>query len=563
MSARPHALDLPGRRLVVVDVETNGLHGDVRILSLGLAELRRGIVARSQHWLIDPGNVRMEEGAIAVNGLTPELLEGASSFADNFETIAEWLQPGPTRLTLVAHNAHFDAARLRDEFRRLGEELPSFDLLDTRRLAEATEIPVTSRSLAALLDALGLANTAPHTALADTLAVAEAATQMMKLLTRRSGPMSLAEVIDALCVPYDPERGQRELDDEETSALASFSDAHRSAHLTDISDGRRRGAVLNVCLAEHCVFLPRRMEDGVRSSEQAKQVAAWAITHLEESRLTRADQGRLLRGLGQVLRRTENPKFVAAFYHSRLVPYLTKSRKCATRRQCERCADESGVCDFVGVLRRIVDAFIRDEYDPARPMRRARVDAFLPGYDPAVPRKRGRPPQGFYGELVFQGHLDAAGYGAARVAEHRRVTGSRDWAYSVLAKAWNDGCHTPHLVEMLASMTVVDAVGEVDADGVFDPKAPVRNAISYIDTCLEENAGIFDPVLRQLTKRRDRLEALANAPVRPPRDPSRARNRRPPHRYQLGVAPPLISRSGERTPRTAAGRLSARGAVRG
>ena len=172
MSARPHALDLPGRRLVVVDVETNGLHGDVRILSLGLAELRRGIVARSQHWLIDPGNVRMEEGAIAVNGLTPELLEGASSFADNFETIAEWLQPGPTRLTLVAHNAHFDAARLRDEFRRLGEELPSFDLLDTRRLAEATEIPVTSRSLAALLDALGLANTAPHTALADTLAVA-------------------------------------------------------------------------------------------------------------------------------------------------------------------------------------------------------------------------------------------------------------------------------------------------------------------------------------------------------------------------------------------------------
>jgi DNA polymerase III epsilon subunit-like protein len=41
-------LNVKGRRLVVVDCETNGLYGDVRILSLAMVELRNGIAADSK-----------------------------------------------------------------------------------------------------------------------------------------------------------------------------------------------------------------------------------------------------------------------------------------------------------------------------------------------------------------------------------------------------------------------------------------------------------------------------------------------------------------------------------
>jgi DNA polymerase III epsilon subunit-like protein len=563
VSTRPHILDLPNRRLVAVDVETNGLHGDVRVLSLGVAELRRGVVARSQAWLFNPGDVRMEPGAIAVNGLTPDLLEGATSFAESFEDVAQWFRPGPEHLTLVAHNATFDANRLRDEFRRLGHELPALDLLDTGRLAEAAGVQVANRSLAGLLNALGLANTAPHTALSDTLAVAAAAAMMMRTLAGRRNQMDLAEVIDTLCVAYDPDRGYREVGDDEASAMEGFTEAHRTAHYTDISDGRRRGTVLNVCLGEHCEFLARRMEDGVRTSEHAKQVVAWALDHLETSRLPRVDRGRLLRGVGQALRRTENPDFVVATYHGRLAPYLARAKRCSTKSQCERCSAQDGTCDFVSVLRRVVDAFLREDYNPFRPPRPERLDAFLPGYNPSVRRHRGRPPQGFYGELARNGHLDAAGYGAARLAQQRRLEGGRDWTYAVLAKAWNDGCRTPRLVEMLASMTVVDAIGEIDDDGVLDPKAPVSNALAYIEICFEESRAGHDPALNRLAERRQRLEVLATSPTRPPRDPTAARNRRVPHPSRLGVAPELSSAWRPSTTVGTAQRISARGPSRG
>ena len=50
-------------RVVVVDTETNGLFGNVRILSLAAVELDVGFVVDSRAWLLNPGRVRLSTEA--------------------------------------------------------------------------------------------------------------------------------------------------------------------------------------------------------------------------------------------------------------------------------------------------------------------------------------------------------------------------------------------------------------------------------------------------------------------------------------------------------------------
>ena len=538
LHSAPRSLAVPGRRLVVVDCETNGLYGDVRILSLAVVELRRGLAYNSGLWLMNPGNVYMEPGAIAVNGLTAELLEDAQSFSDHAEEITAWLTPAPgERLTLVGHKVNFDARQLLGEFARLGRPLPEIDLLDTARLAEAAKVIPPNRSLAGLLDVLGLSNTAPHTALSDALATAAAAVDLMSRIAADPATSSLANAIDSLCVPFELERATTA--QPHVVSPSDLSDAHLAAHLADLSDGRRRRAALDVCLTEDCELLASRMEDGIITTAHARQVVSWAFEHLNADKLGRSTQGRLLRGVGQALRRAENAGFAADTHRSLLGPYVDAAGRCTKRRSCERCAAGFGVCDFVNVLRRCVDAYINVHFDPFKHTTSKQVEAYLPGYNPAVSRGRGRPAQGFYGELIRAGHYDAAGYGVASVAQIRRVEGGRDWAYALLAKGWNDGCCTPRLTEMLASMTVVDAIGEIDDDGELDPKAPIVAAIAYIDICVKAYPGQNGAVFDRLAKRRERLVRLKDAAPRPERDLTKAINLRPAHPQGLGQAPKI------------------------
>ena len=133
----------------------------------------------------------------------------------------------------------------------------------------------------------------------------------------------------------------------------------------------------------------------------------------------------------------------------------------------------------------------------------------------------------------------------------RRVKGGRDWAYALLAKGWNDGCSMPRLTELLASMTVVNAVGAVNEDGEVDPKAPVRAAIDYSDICLKAYPHQTGGIFARLAKRRERLVRLANAAPRPERDLSKAVNLRPVHPQAPGRASeigPLGAKQARRVP---------------
>lgn len=527
-------LRVPGRHFVVLDSETNGIYGDVRILSLAMVELHNGIVSNSKLWLVNPGNVLFDPGAIAVNGLTPDLLEDAPSFAEVIDEVADWLSaPDGKVLTLIGHKVSFDVRHLTSEFRRLGRTLPPTDVLDTTNLADAANVIPERRSLEALLRALGLSNSAPHTALGDTLATASAAIELMNRIATQRGADQLSAVIGELAGPYivDAQRPGPA-----SAPEIELTDQHLKAHLADLSDGRRRSRVLDVCFAEDCDIVATRMEDGIIRPEHARQVATWAFDHLfGDEQLSRVTAGRLLRGIGQALRRAESPAYAAEVYRDWLVPYLTSASECEEGNSCERCADKSGTCDFVGVVRRCVDAYIHDGFSPFTKPTRKRATEFLPGYNPDVRRSRGRPREGFYGELRRNGHLDAAGYGVARVADVRRAEGGRQWAYALLRKAWDDRCRTPRLAEMLASMTVVDAIGAYDTNaGRPDPKAPYVAAIAVIDECLAAYLNQSGRIFERLNQRRTRLARMRDTPPRPSRDPSKAINRRPPHATALG-----------------------------
>jgi DNA polymerase III epsilon subunit-like protein len=519
------------RRLVVVDCETNGLFGDVRILSLAMVELRNGITHAAATWTMNPGNVPMDPGARAVNGLTFEMLRDSSPFALHADEIRWWLTaPRGERLTLIGHQVAFDARQLFGEFTRLGESLPSFDLLDTARLARAAGVAPDGKSLDALLRCLGLANSAPHTALGDTTATASAALAMLETIAATRSPDEVIALLNDLAQPYSP---TNEPPLTRSLPTAELSEQHVKAHLIDLADGRRRRRSLDVCLAEDCDFLAVRMEDGIISPEHATQVIEWALGHLEGTELPRATAGQVLRGLGRALERSEDPALVVQVYRERLVAYLNEVGRCERERDesCAACLTHDSPCDFELVLRRCVEAYLNKSSSAfARPVPK-QVESFLPGYNPKVLRSRGRPAQGFYGELCRNGHLDAAGYGVARVAEVRRVEGGRPWAHVLLNKAWRDGSRNPQMIEMLASMTVVD--GLVDGVAHVHPKAPLKAAIRYIVACRRAHNDSEGPLFDALKKREDRLRKQVASKPRPPRDPEKARNLRSPHSTML------------------------------
>lgn len=547
----PTARTSKQRRLVAIDCETNGLFGNVCILALAMVELRNGIAYNSRLWVMNPGNVPMDPGALAVNGLTAEVLESALSFPEHISEIRTWLSAKRgERLTLVGHKVEFDARQLLGEFNRLGEALPPLDLLDTRSLAEEAGVRPAGTSLQDLLDALGLANSAPHTALGDALATASAALVMIGGIKKR-GSGKLGGAMDRLAVPYT---GKVEKQLGRVRPTAALSSNHIKAHLVDLGDEKRRTRALNVCVREDCLYLATRIEDGIVTASNAAEVVDWALSWLQDYELPRGTSGQLLRGTGRALRASNDPDYALGIYRQQLVPLLEEFRSCGHRldERCTPCCNRESTCDFEVVVRDVVDAVLFDNSKSYAQPNLKRVEEFLPGYDPKVSRNRGRPTEGIYGELRRNGHFDAAGYGIFVVAEVRRVKGGRPWAHALLNKAWRDGSRNPQLTEMFASMVVVDGV--VDGSVPADPKAPVATAISYIEQCLAEHKGRRGRIFEALAKRLTRLRAQRDAPPRPPRDPDKAVNLRAPHRTMLAQPPTNAAMPGKPVKKRGPGR---------
>jgi DNA polymerase-3 subunit epsilon len=105
-------------RQVVLDTETTGLEVERqhRVIEIGCLELNnRRLTGRSFHRYLNPER-DIEQGALAVHGLTREKLAKEPKFAEIHAELLDFIRDAE----LIIHNAPFDIAFLNAELARLG-----------------------------------------------------------------------------------------------------------------------------------------------------------------------------------------------------------------------------------------------------------------------------------------------------------------------------------------------------------------------------------------------------------------------------------------------------------
>ena len=104
-------------RIVVLDTETTGLNPQEghRIIEIGCVELvKRRLTGKRFHVYINPDRI-IDEGAIAVHGITNQFLDDKPRFEQIVEDFIAFIKGAE----LVIHNAPFDVGFINHEFSRL------------------------------------------------------------------------------------------------------------------------------------------------------------------------------------------------------------------------------------------------------------------------------------------------------------------------------------------------------------------------------------------------------------------------------------------------------------
>jgi DNA polymerase III subunit epsilon len=179
-------------RQIVLDTETTGLEPALghRIIEIGCVELvNRRTTGRTFHKYLNPER-EIDEGALAVHGISRADLEGSPKFADIVEELTLFISGAE----LVIHNAAFDVAFLDAEFAKL----PSLShtvtalcgVLDTLALARSMH-PGQRNNLDALCKRYSIDNSRRelHGALLDARILAD----VYLAMTGGQGALALTE----------------------------------------------------------------------------------------------------------------------------------------------------------------------------------------------------------------------------------------------------------------------------------------------------------------------------------------------------------------------------------
>jgi DNA polymerase III subunit epsilon len=159
------------QNLVFVDLETTGGNAAYhRITEVGIVRMECGKVVEEWSSLINP-ECRIPAYIESFTGITNEMVANAPRFADIAALMLEKLRgpaPGPVdgAPIFVAHNARFDYAFLRTEFRRLDVQF-SARVLCTVKLSRRLFPEYHRHNLDAVMERHRLTCTARHRALGD------------------------------------------------------------------------------------------------------------------------------------------------------------------------------------------------------------------------------------------------------------------------------------------------------------------------------------------------------------------------------------------------------------
>jgi DNA polymerase-3 subunit epsilon len=171
---------------VFIDTETTGCRPITdRIIEVGLFHVIDGIIQSSWSQLINP-QTYIPSSIQTLTGITNEMVAKAPPFADIAYELAELLHGK----IFVAHNARFDYAFIKNEFKRCEINL-QFKTLCTVKLSRLLFPKAHGHSLDAICNRFGLTTTNRHRALGD----AELLVKFYSLLEQQFPHASLQELI--------------------------------------------------------------------------------------------------------------------------------------------------------------------------------------------------------------------------------------------------------------------------------------------------------------------------------------------------------------------------------
>ncbi len=163
-------------RQIVLDTETTGLEPSQghRVIEIGCVELiNRRVTANHFHQYIQPDRA-VDDGALAVHGISNEFLKDKPRFADIADALLTFVRDAE----VIIHNAPFDVGFLDSELRLLGGNYQNFaaycTVTDTLALARKMH-PGQKNSLDALCKRYNIDNSHRdlHGALLDSQILAD------------------------------------------------------------------------------------------------------------------------------------------------------------------------------------------------------------------------------------------------------------------------------------------------------------------------------------------------------------------------------------------------------
>jgi DNA polymerase-3 subunit epsilon len=169
-------------RIVVLDTETTGLNPQEghRIIEIGCVEVfKRRLTGKRFHVYINPDRI-IDEGAIAVHGITNQFLDDKPYFAQIADDFISFIKDAE----LVIHNAPFDVGFINNELSRLNNQSGTVkdysEVFDTLAFARKKH-PGQRNSLDALCKRYGIDNS--HRDLHGALLDAEILADVFLLMT--------------------------------------------------------------------------------------------------------------------------------------------------------------------------------------------------------------------------------------------------------------------------------------------------------------------------------------------------------------------------------------------
>lgn len=178
-----------GQGFAVVDVETTGLGRTDRVISAGVYQLdAHGEVTDHWYTLVNP---ERDPGPTWIHGLTSAALEGAPTFPEIADSLAERLRGR----VMVAHNALFDWNMISREYSRAGLRAPVEHRLCTMVLSRDLGLPLPNGKLSTLAAYFGVQQRQAHNALDDARVLAEAFRPSLHLARQGGIPLPLTTCV--------------------------------------------------------------------------------------------------------------------------------------------------------------------------------------------------------------------------------------------------------------------------------------------------------------------------------------------------------------------------------